>query len=187
MIMSNSQSFDFSSLKRISVDSLIMKCKGYVEQYLSKSAAECLDKAYKASEFDEVKHILNETLKKIKTKMKLSDYHKAKQAVRNGLLDEKLFEYSDNDERRQNDNMGTGSVIIAFIVITVAIIVIAIVGTVIYSKINKKTVGEVLPLGLSKDNKTNNVSKYTDKDRDMMALIHELSIIYENTDKYLNS
>lgn len=181
MIMSNSQSFDFSSLKRMSVDSLIMKCKGYVEQYLSKSAAERLDKAYKASEFDEVNHILNETLKKIKTKMKLSDYQKAKWTVRNGLLDD-----SDNDERRQNDNMGTGSVIIAFIVITVAIIVIAIVGTVIYSKINKKTVGEVLPR-LNKDNKTNNVSEYTDKDRDMMALIHELSIIYENTDKYLNS
>lgn len=186
MIMSNSQSFDFSSLKRMSVDSLIMKCKGYVEQYLSKSAAERLDKAYKASEFDEVNHILNETLKKIKTKMKLSNYQKAKWTVQNGLLDEKLFEYSDNDERRQNDNMGTGSVIIAFIVITVAIIVIAIVGTVIYSKINKKTVGEVLPR-LNKDNKTNNVSEYTDKDRDMMALIHELSIIYENTDKYLNS
>ena len=33
-------------------------------------------------------------------------------------------------------------------------------------------------------NKVNSI-KYTEKDKDMMKLIHELSIIYDNTDQYL--
>ena len=54
------------------------------------------------------------------------------------------------------------------------------------ANINKKigssnqTVGEVLSNGTKK-------SKYTEKDKDLMELIHELSIIYENTDQYSKS
>ena len=189
--MSNSQSFDFSSLKKMTIDNLIAKCRQYVEQYLSKSAASRLDKAYKASRFDEVKYILKKTLKQIKTKIKISEYQKAKKAVKDEFSDaNELFVSYDTNEGSQDDNMGTGSGMVAVIVIIVAILVAAIVGTVLYLKfkgrnidVNNQTVGEVLSHGLKKGNSIT----YTDKDKDLMELIHQLSVIYDNTDKYLNS
>ena len=188
--MSDSQSFDFSSLKRITVDNLIGRCKQYVEQYVSKKAASRLDDAYKASRFDEVKHILEVTLERIKAKIKVSEYQKAEKAVKDEFPDAKeLFDSFDTKERRQNDNMGTENGMIAVIIIIVAILVAAIVGTVLYLKskgkninVNNQTVGEVLTHSLKKGN---NIS-YSDKDKDLMELIHELSVIYDNTDKYLN-
>lgn len=186
--MSNLKAFDFNTLKKMPVDSLIMKCKGYVEQYLSKSAANRLDSAYKKSKLEEVEHILKETLKRAKMKIKISEYQKAEKAVLDEFPDaKKLFESFDSDGGGQSDNMGTGSGIVVVVVIIVAILVISIVGAVIYLKSKNKTVGEVLSLGLNKGNRTNNPPAYTDKDRDMIALIHELSIVYDNTDKYLNS
>ena len=189
--MSNSQSFVFSSLKRMTVDNLIGRCKQYVEQYVSKKAASRLDDAYKASRFDEVKHILEVTLERIKTKIKVSEYQKAEKAVKDEFPDAKeLFVSSDTNEGSHDDNMGTGSGMVAVIVIIVAILVAAIVGTVLYLKfkgrnidVNNQTVGEVLSHGLKKGNSIT----YTDKDKDLMELIHELSVIYDNTDKYLNS
>lgn len=189
--MSNSQSFVFSSLKRMTVDNLIGRCKQYVEQYVSKKAASRLDDAYKASRFDEVKHILEVTLERIKTKIKVSEYQKAEKAVKDEFPDAKeLFVSSDTNEGSHDDNMGTGSGMVAVIVIIVAIFVAAIVGTVLYLKfkgrnidVNNQTVGEVLSHGLKKGNSIT----YTDKDKDLMELIHELSVIYDNTDKYLNS
>lgn len=187
--MSNSQSFDFSSLKRMTISNLIAKCRQYVEQYLSKSAATRLDKAYKESRYDEVKSILEITLERIKTK--ISEYQKAEEAVKDEFPDAKeLFVSSDTNEGSQDDNMGTGSGMIAVIVIIVAILVAAIVGTVLYLKfkgrnidVNNQTVGEVLSHGLKKGNSIT----YTDKDMDLMELIHQLSVVYDNTDKYLNS
>lgn len=189
--MSNSQSFDFSSLKRMIIGNLIAKCRQYVEQYLSESAATRLDNAYKESRFDEVKFILEKTLEQIKTKIKISEYQKAEKAVKDEFPDAKeLFVSSDTNEGSQDDNMGTGSGMIAVIVIIVAILVAAIVGTVLYLKfkgrnidVNNQTVGEVLSHGLKKGNSIT----YTDKDRDLIELIHQLSVVYDNTDKYLNS
>lgn len=189
--MSNSKSFDFSSLNRMTIGNLIAKCRQYVEQYLSKSAATCLDNAYNESRFDEVKFILEKTLDRIKTKIKISEYQKAEKAVKDEFPDAKeLFVSSDTNEGSQDDNMGTSSGIVAVIVIIVAIIVFAIVGTALYLKfkgrninVNNQTVGEVLSHGLKKGN----IITYTDKDKDLMKLIHELAVIYDNTDQYLNS
>lgn len=180
--MSNSQSFNFSSLKEMSIDCLISKCTVYVEQYLSKSAATRLGKAYKENKYDEVKYILEKTLNQIRKKTNDSEYQKAKKAVMDMFPDaDDFFVSFDNNEGGKKE-MGIGS-IIAYIIL--AIIVVAIISTLIYLKLNKKTVGEVLPT------RTKNVTKprtsYTEKDRDLICLIHELSIIYDNTDKYLNS
>ncbi len=115
----------------------------------------------------------------------VSEFQKAEEAVLAEFPDaESVLATSDDNEGGHCNNMGTSSVLIAAIVIIVAILVISIIGTVVYLKVNNKTVGDILSLRLSKDNKA---PVYTDKDRDMMALIHELSIIYDNTDKYLNS
>lgn len=189
--MSNSQSFDFSSLKRMTVDNLIGRCRQYVEQYVSKKAASRLDDAYKASRFDEVKHILEVTLERIKTKIKVSEYQKAEKAVKDEFPDAKeLFVSSDTNEGSQDDNMGAGSGIVAVIVIIVAILVIAVVAAFLYLRfrdkgidVNNQTVGEVLSHGVKKGNSI----KYTEKDKDLMELLHELSVIYDNTDQYLNS
>lgn len=190
--MNSSQTFDFNSLKKETVDGLLSNCKVYVEKYLSADAARKLDKAYKESKFDVVKNILKKTLKRMKTKIKVSEYQKAEKAVLDEFPDAAKLFVSDNDEGSQT--MGTGSGMIAVIVIIVAIIVFAIIIS-IYSKRNNKTVGEVLSLSVEKvlsffkgkGNSAKNAYSYTDKDRDLMSLIHELSAVYENTDKYLNS
>ena len=187
--MSNSQSFDFSSLKRMTVDNLIGRCKQYVEQYVSKKAASRLEDAYEASRFDEVKHILEVTLERIKTKIKVSEYQKAEKAVKDEFPDAKeLFVSSDTNEGSHDDNMGAGSGMVAVIVIIVAILVI--VAAFLYLRfkdrgidVNNKTVGEVLSHGVKKGN----IIKYTEKDKDLVELLHELSVIYDNTDQYLNS
>ena len=189
--MSNSQSFDFSSLKRMTVDNLIGRCKQYVEQYVSKEAASRLDDAYKASRFDEVKHILEVTRERIKTKIRVSEYQKAEKAVKDEFPDAKeLFVTSDTNEGSHDDNMGAGSGMVAVIVIIVAILVVAVVAAFLYLRfkdsgidVNNQTVGEVLSHGVKKGNSI----KYTEKDKDLVELLHELSVIYDNTDQYLNS
>lgn len=185
--MSNSQSFDFNSLKRMTTDDLIAKCKKYVELYLSKSESERFYKAYKESRFDEVRCILEKTLQRIKTKINVSEYRKAENAVLEEFPDaEGVFVSSNTDEGSQDDKMGTGSAIIAVTVVIVAILVITIAGL-IYLKIKNRTVGDILSALSQKDNKPRKTYNYTEKDRDLMALIHELSVIYDNTDKYMNS
>ena len=136
------------------------------------------------------KSILEKTLERIKSKIKISEYQKAEKAVKDEFPDaNELFTSSDTNERSQDDNMGTGSGMVAVIVIIVAILVFAIVGTVLYLKfkgrsidVNNQTVGEVLSHELNKGNSI----KYTEKDKDLMELIRELSVIYDNTDQYLN-
>ena len=59
--------------------------------------------------------------------------------------------------------------------ILVAILCIAFIGIINF----------IIILGLKKKNKKKSYI-YTDKDRDMMKLIHELSTIYANTEEYLN-
>lgn len=186
--MNKSRSFDLNSLKEESVDSLILKCKKCVERYLSKSAAERLDKAYEELKYDEVKFILEETLKKIKIMTEISEYQKAEKAIMDVFPEaEKLFDISDNNEGSQNKKMGTGSGWIVVCVIIVAILVIAIISSSVYLKRNNISVGEVLMKRMNKDNSQGKAYRYTDKDRDMMNLIHELSTIYDNTDHYMNN
>lgn len=64
--MGDLQAFDLNSLKRMTIDKLITKCRQYVGQYLSKSEADRFDIAYETSRFDQVKYILENTLKRIK-------------------------------------------------------------------------------------------------------------------------
>lgn len=190
-MMSNLQSFYFSSLKSMTIDNLIGRCKQYVEQYLSKSAASRLENANKALRFDEVISILETTLERIKTKTKISEYQRAEKAVRDEFPDAKdLFAFSDINEGSYDDNMDTDSGIFPVIVIIFSILVVAVVRTVLRTESKDKsidvinqTVGDVLSHGIKKGNSI----KYTEKDKDLMELIHELSVIYDNTDKYLNS
>jgi hypothetical protein len=86
--------------------------------------------------------------------------------------------------------MGAGSGMVAVIVIIVAILVVAVVAAFLYLRfkdrgidVNNQTVGEVLSHGVKKGNSI----KYTEKDKDLVELLHELSVIYDNTDQYLNS
>ena len=169
----------------MSVDKLMSLNQKYVEKYLSQEDADRFSRAYQKEDFDEAERISKSTLKKIKLMTQVSEFQKAEEAVLAEFPDaESVLATSDDNEGGHCNNMGTSSVLIAAIVIIVAILVISIIGTVVYLKVNNKTVGDILSLRLSKDNKA---PVYTDKDRDMMALIHELSIIYDNTNKYLNS
>lgn len=100
-----------------------------------------------------------------------------------------FFLLYDTNEGSQDDNMETGGEIVDMIVIIVTILVLTIVGTIFYLKskgryigARNKTVGEVFSYGFKKGNSV----KYTDKDKDFMELIHELSMVYDNTDKFLN-
>ena len=186
--MSNLESFDFNSLKKMSVDKLFSMCRRYIRDYISKSAASRFDKAYKEDRYDDVKDILEETLRRIKSHIKVSEYKKAEKAV----VDEfpaaiEIIKSSDTSEGSQDDIMGTGSGMIAVIVIIVAFIVIAIVCTFVYLKDHNKTVGEVLSFGIKKDLNSVKSQNYSDKDRDLIKLIHELAVIYDNIDQYLNS
>lgn len=188
--MNISRSFDLNSLKEESVDSLISKCKRCVGRYLSKSEAERLDKAYEELKYDEVKLILEETLKKIKLMTENSEYQKAEKAITDVFPEtEKLFNISDNNEGSQNKKMGTGNVLIVVCVVIVAILVITIISSSVYLKLkrNNISVGDVLMKRMNKDNSQGKAYRYTDKDRDMMNLIHELSTIYDNTDHYMNN
>ena len=186
--MDNSQSLEFNHIKKMTVDNLLIGCRQYVGQYLSKSALCRFDKAYKEARFDEVKHILKKTYKRIKTKMKVSEYQKIEKAIIAEFPDaERIFVSSESNERSRNEKMALGSEMTAIIVIGVAILVVSIIGALVYFKINpktnNKTVGEVLSIRNKKDSQP----EYTEKDKDLMALIHELSVIYDNTDKYLKS
>jgi len=188
LIMDNSQSLEFNHIKKMTVDNLLTRCRQYVGQYLSKSALCRFDKAYKEARFDEVKYILIKTYKRIKTKMKVSEYQKIEKAIIAEFPDaERIFVSSESNEGSRNEKMALGSEMTAIIVIGVAILVVSIIGALVYFKINpktnNKTVGEVLSIRNKKDSQP----EYTEKDKDLMALIHELSVIYDNTDKYLKS
>ena len=188
LIMDSSKLLDFNHIKKITVDNLFSRCRPYVGQYLSKSALHRFDKAYKEARFDEVKHILEKTYKRIKTKMKVSEYQKIEKAIIAEFPDaERIFVSSEINEGSRNKKMALGNEITAIIVIGVAILVVSIICALVYFKVNSstndKTVGEVLSIG----NKKNKQQKYTEKYKDLMELIHELSVIYDNTDKYLKS
>lgn len=211
--MSNKISFDFNGLKKMTIDKLIVECEKFVEQYLSKSAAKHLDKAYNESRHDEVKNILERTQKQIKTKIRNSEYNNVKKMVMNqfSYLD-KIFlslyddDEVDEDERSQEEDMETtneittvanqGNGMEALIFIIVGIIVIGAVIFAISIIANKTTASKnkaeiknkSVDEGLSvKNQKKEKCYQYTEKDRDLMELIHELAVIYDNTDKYMKS
>ena len=195
--MSNSQSFDFSSLKRKPINKLIGKCKQYVGKYLSETAAYRFDAAYKKSKYKDVWHILVRTLERIKRKIRLSEYQKVEKAVLREFPDAKeLFEFLVSKEGNEDDINDTSGDIGAVIWIIVAILVIVCIISKNWvnekcakirengdksSEIGELTVGDVLSLG----NKDSNSINYNDKDKDLMDLLSELSVIYDNTDRYL--
>jgi len=183
----------------------MLKCKKYAKQYLSESEAERLEKAYKTSEYNEVKKILQKTSKKMKAKIKVSEFQQAKEAIIKEFPNaerligtvkinkrgqgnkfpnaERLIRTIKINKKGQGNKMEISNGTIAIIIIMVGILVISILAKSksIHPKVNNKTIGEIMSLSASND------YSYTDKDRDMMALIHELSIVYTNTDRYLNS
>ena len=81
---------------------------------------------------------------------------------------------------------GGGMFTVFVIVVIVAILVIVIAKVMSKNKsidVNDPIVDKILSPNAKKDNSI----KYTEKDKDMMELIHELSVIYDNTDKYMKS
>ena len=92
--MSNSQLFNFEALKELTIDSFIIRCKEYVEQYLSNSEATRFYDAYKESDLAEVKNILLNTLKSMKNIVKDSEYQNAKKAVMDEFPDVKKLIFS---------------------------------------------------------------------------------------------
>lgn len=174
--------FNFNALKKMTINQLMLKCTRYVARYLSESEAKRLKKAYKASKYNEVMDILNKTLKRMKAEIKGSEFQQAKESIIEAFPDaEGTIGTVKSNKGGQGDKMEIGSGTIAIIIIMVCILVIGILAKSIHPKVNNKTIGEIMSLGVSND------YSYTDKDRDMMALIHELSIVYTNTDRYLNS
>lgn len=184
----------FNALKKTTIDKLMLKCTKYAKQYLSESEAKRLKKAYKTSEYNEVKYILKKTLSKMKAKIKVSEFQQAKEAIikefpnKEAIIKEfpnaeRLIRTVKINKRGQGNKMEISNGTIAIIIIMVGILVISILAKSksIHPKVNNKTIGEIMSLSASND------YNYTDKDRDMMALIHELSIVYTNTDRYLNS
>lgn len=180
--MNHQNSFDLNSIKNMSVDNLMKKCKCYVEQYLSKNASIQFDKAYHNSDYEEVQKILKKTLKKVKANIKYSDLINAQRIIKRFFED--LSGNKNKNERSRRDNMDISGVMIAFIVIIVAISVISVIRTAICLKKNNKNVGEILSHG---SYKSKNVNHYTEKDRDMIELIHELSEVYRKTDEYMKN
>ena len=81
---------------------------------------------------------------------------------------------------------GVGMFTVFVIIVIVAILVIVIAKVISKNKsidVDDPTVNKILSLETKKDNSI----KYTEKDNDMMELIHELSVIYDNTEKYMKS
>ncbi len=189
--MDKFQVFDHCVFRNMAIDDLIAKCKQYVAQYYSKSAATRLAKAYRALKYEEVKSILGTTLELMKTQFQIADYQNANKVLKSMFpYSKKRFVSSDNSEGSSDGTMSISSGTVAIILVIVAILVIAAICSYNYLKnqnfkeeYTKKTVGEVL---VDKPYNENN-NRYTDKDRDLLFLIGELSIVYSNTDEYLHN
>ena len=83
------------------------------------------------------------------------------------------------------DGLSSGA--IAFIVIGIAVLVaVALIG-VAYLKSKNKTVGDVLTRNSIEGKNIKNQISYTEKDRAMLELIHELAEVYRTTDEYIKS
>lgn len=178
--MGNTPFYNFDDLKNMTIDALIEKCTPYVKNYLSEKAAAGLKEAYAASNFKVVKHILDKTRTQIKNRIGFSEYQKAEKALMDEFPDfETILCSSENNEGSHSEDMNTGTIIM---LVAIAVIALAALAVGIRNlAVKKKTVGKVLSKGSKKGNHPN----YTDKDKALMELIHELSIVYDNTDKYL--
>ncbi|MDD6587927.1 MAG: hypothetical protein PUF29_04805 [Anaerobutyricum hallii] len=171
----------YDSWKWKTVDSLIARCGEYVMKFCSESEAKRFAEAYKESRYDEVKDILEKTREAIKNKRKTSKNKINERELKNELFDTNIDESSssNNDGKEDIDKMDSNSTII----IAVIVIAILVINVLIYLKrrnknadFKNKSVDEVL----SKRPKKDNSIKYTDEDKDLMKLIHELSEIYDN-------
>ena len=178
-------SFDFDSIRNMTVEKLIQKAQVYVRKYRSKSDSVRLIKAYNNGDFEEVKRILNATQKAMNNNLRALDWIIAQTFLKQAL---QTSSDEDNDKRRHRKKMeGLSSGVIAFIVIGIAILVVLALIGVAYIKTKERTVGEVLTSNSAERKKINNQTSYTDKDRAMIELIHELAEVYRKTDEYMRS
>lgn len=191
--MNSRQSFDFKMLKNMPEDKLIEECVSYIEQYLSKEESIQFKKAYDDGKYEEAKDFLKKTLEKIVASIKNSELQKAKTIITSLLPLEEfpeaktLFKAIDENGERQNNIMDSNINVLIMIFIAIIIIgIIGIIGVAIYLKNNKKTIGDILSFSCKKKSKNKKID-YTQKDIDMLKLIHELSVIYDNVDGYMKS
>lgn len=188
--MNNRQSFDFKTLKNMPEDKLIKECADYVEQYLSKEKSIQFKEAYHDGKYEKAKDFVKKTLEKVTANIKNLEIQKAKIIITSFLCLEEfpeaetLFKSIDENKERQNNTMHSN--INALIMIFIAIIVVGIIGVAIYLKNNKKTIGDILSFSSKKKSKNKKIH-YTQKDEDMLNLIQELAIIYDNVDEYMKS
>lgn len=183
--MNNNASFDFDAIRNMTVDKLMLKAQVYVRKYLSKSDSIRLIKAYNNGDFEEVKRILNATQKVMNNNLRSLDLIVAQTFLKQAL--EKTKD-EDSDKRRRRKKMdGLSSGAIAFIVIGIAVLVVAALIGVAYLKSKNKTVGDVLTRNSIEGKNIKNQISYTEKDRAMLELIHELAEVYRTTDEYIKS
>lgn len=178
--MGSTPFYNFDNLKKMTIDALIERCAPYVEKYLSKNAAAYFKEAYAAEDLKMVQHILKRTRTQIMIRTKVMEYQKVEKAVKDEFPDaEMILGSCENNEGSHSEDMNTGTIIILVAIVVIAIIVVGI--GIRNWAVKKKTVGEVL----SKGSKKGGLQNYTDKDKALMELIHELATVYDNTDKYL--
>lgn len=158
----------------------------YVAKYHSDAAANSFVDACKTKNFDEAQRILAETQERVKNVVSPQEYQRAQQEaqkiIEGGGADTANGEGSvapfDNQERSKRQSMDTSGGTIALVVL----------GFVAAMGIGYALLKHVAHEGPRANGNPSNVGGgYTAKDKDFMALIHELATIYANTDKFLNS
>lgn len=184
--MDNQHISDFIFLKKSANNKAMKKAQYYVGKYLSSVESAQFKKAYCESKYDKANTILQKTLQAIRDSITSSEENIAKDIVAREFLesDERLKSIF-IDEKESDDNMidissGLRGGTIAFIVIMGAILALAVI--VIWVKSNKIDGANSL-----KKLKPQNSIVYTQKDSDMIELIHELSEVYQKTDEYMRS
>ncbi len=159
------------------VDNLsqIEKLKQYAEEHISPSAAQNLEDAYLRSHIDTVVHIANQIVIRCQIKeltKKLNSLCNCEEEILKEYPDaERLLKNTDDNERRQHDNMDFRAWLTPENLVVGAILVCAVVG---------------IWLSIRRPPRVDDIV-YTEKDKDMMELVHQLSDVYDNTDRYLNS
>lgn len=186
MTMKNPNITAHCFLGKMPVNKLMKRCEKYIGEYLSKPEAVQFEKAYRSSDYSEARHILEKTLKMATLQHNSSDIQKVENMVSSEFSDtEKLLKNGESCKRRQDNTMTTNNSITPIVFILIAILVITAIGAVLYFKVKNKTVGEILSSTSHKNGNEKKKISYSEKDRDMLKLIHELSLLYDNTESYL--
>lgn len=164
----------FEEIKSQSLDALIRK----VCELLAESAPKmksCLERAYQRGDYREVLKCLQQSYNKVRQQLSSEMQQKIERIVFSS-------ENTPQIEKQKKGGSNMGSWILA-IVLLVAIVVIAWVISTKKKPNGNESVGSYMQRSKTQQPQI----KYTDKDRDMLELIHLLATITNKTDEFLNS